>query len=526
MAGRRVKVRLIRQILNYRLGKGVSADQTARALKLSKGTVINTMKRFSESGLPWPLPEELTDSVLEGRLYPPQRRSEPVDPALPSSSYVEQELAKKHVTLQCLYDEYTAGTSSPISRASFYRHYRRHRHQDPSFPVEHRGGDLVYVDYSGDGLSYTDRQTGKRHTVELFCCCWGLSSFSYAEVTESQKKLDFTQSHVRAFRYFGVVPHGLVPDNLKSAVRKACPFDPVINLLYAEMGRHYGTAILPARVRKPKDKAKIESGVLHIQRFILARLRNEQFFSLAQINEAIRPLLDELNDRPMKDYGYQSRRERFERLDLPHAQRLPAEPFRITAVKDDVLVGKNYHIRYDDHFYSVPFQYVGYRVTVRRSGGMVEIIYDNQLLTRHLYRNTKFRYSTKSEHMPRPHQFVKGLTPGWIIAQAAEIGENTVTVAAAIMRRCEHVQQGFGACLGVLSLAKAYNPGRLEAAARRCVHYNTMNYRSLKSVLLQKLDEQPLPDQSSDAYPAPDTPALMHENLRRDYGSQSERTPQ
>lgn len=525
MAGRRVKVRFIRQILTYRLDTGISAEQTARALKVSKGTVINTVKRFSQSGLPWPLPSDLSDSVLENRLYPPLHGTDVADSALPSQSYIEQELAKKHVTLQCLYDEYTASTSTPISRASFYRYCRKQRHPAPSMAVEHRGGDLVYVDYSGDGLFYTDARSGERHDVELFCCCWGLSSFSYAEATESQKKRDFTQSHVRGFRYFGVIPHGLVPDNLKSAVTRACPFDPVINPLYAQMGQHYGIAILPARVRKPKDKAKIESGVLHIQRFILARLRNRQFFSLAQVNAAIRELLDEFNDRPMKDYGYQSRRERFERLDRPHAQALPRDPFRITDVKHEVLVGKNYHVRYADRFYSVPFEYVGKRVTIRRSGGMVEIIYDNQQLARHLYSHRKFGYSTKAEHMPKAHQFVKGLTPGWLIAQAAEIGENTVAALSTIMRRSEHVQQGFNAALGVLRLAKAFTPQRLEAACSRCIHYNTVNYRSLKAVLSQNLEKQPLPGKERNSNSA-DTSTLVHENLRRDYPTPSERTSQ
>ena len=379
---------------------------------------------------------------------------------------------------------------------------------------EHRGGDLIYVDYSGDGLYYTDSRNGVRVDVDLFCCCWGLSSYSFVDATETQKKRDFCQSHVRAFRYFGVCSHGLVPDNLKSAVRKPDPFDPQLNPLYEELGRHYGTAILPARIRKPKDKAKVESAVLHIQRFILARLRNRQFFSLVEINEAIAELLEEFNDRPMKDYGHQTRRERFERLDRPYAQPLPAEPFRITDIKHDVLVGKNYHLRYCDHFYSVPFEKVGMRVIVRRNGMMVEIFHDGQLLTRHLYSTRKFGYSTKSEHMPREHQFVKGLTPGWIMAQAAKIGDNTTGAVAEVMRRSEHVQQGFNAALGILKLAKVYTPQRLENASLRCIHFRTVTYRALKSVLEKKLDQQPL---SSYLVPEQSSQVIMHENLRLDF---------
>ena len=521
MARRRVKMRCIRQILHYRLEMKVCAEQTACALKISKGTVINTVKRFVASGITWPLPQDVTDSVLEARLYPSTDSAMSTAPDVPTVAYIEEELAKKHVTLQCIYDEYHRSTPAPISRAAFYRYYKRSRTPDVSMAVEHRGGDLVYVDYSGDGLFYTDAKTGISTDVDLFCCCWGLSSFSFADATETQKKRDFCQSHVRAFRYFGVCPHGLVPDNLKSAVTKPDPFDPVLNPLYEELGRHYKAVILPARIRKPKDKAKVESAVLHIQRFILARLRNRQFFSLVAINEAVMELLEEFNDRPMKDYGNQTRRERFVRLDKPHAQPLPQEPFRMTDIKYDVLVGKNYHIRYKDHFYSVPFEKTGKRVMVRRVSGVVEIFYDGQLLTRHLYCTREFGYSTKREHMPSEHQFVKGLTPGWIIAQAAKVGDSTVAAVSEIMRRSEHVQQGFNATLGVLNLAKAYTPERLEAACRRCVHFNTVTYRALKSVLENNLDQQVLPI-SQAAQQEPER-VILHENLRRYFDNTSSR---
>ena len=220
MSRRRVKKRMIRQILYYRLDKGIGADKTARALGVSKGTVVNMMKRYAESGLPWPLPEDVSDSVLEDRLYPVKPTVSSVSSDLPGIEYLEEELAKKHVTLQCLYDEYRESCVRPVSRASFYRYFCRNRPVSPSMPVDHNGGDLVYVDYSGDGLFYTDSQTGNRIDVDLFCCCWGLSSFSYADATETQKKRDFCQSHVRAFRYFGVLPNGLVPD--KRLVRGVC----------------------------------------------------------------------------------------------------------------------------------------------------------------------------------------------------------------------------------------------------------------------------------------------------------------
>ena len=510
-------MREIRTILYYRLEKGISAERTALALKISKGTVLNTVLRFKQSGLTWPLSADISDSNLEQALYPVPIISKDKSPQdLPSISYLETELARPLVTLQCLYDEYCQRSVEPVSRASFYRYFNVNRPKACSMPMEYKGGDLLFVDYSGDGLFYTDRKTGERIDVEIFCCCWGASNYSYAEASHSQQKEDFVYSHAHSFRYFDVAPHGLVPDNLKSGVKTPDRYDPIINPLYGEMAGHYHTVVLPARVRKPKDKAKVENGVLHTQRFILARLRDRQFFSLQEINVAVGELLEVFNNRPMKDYGNQTRRERFERLDKPYAQPLPAEPFRITEVKLDVLVRKNYHVCYNDHFYSVPFEHVGKRVKIRRCGGMVEIMYDGQHLTRHLYSTQKYRYTTKNEHMPKAHQFVKGLTPGWIISQAAEIGQSTVDVVSDIMKRSEHVQQGFNAALGVLRLSKVYTKPRLEAACARCMHYRTTTYRALKSVLQNNLDKQPIISGMTNDTEQQTLP-LMHENVRGDY---------
>lgn len=516
MTRKRVCMRSLRQILRYRLEMGVSAEQTALALNVSKGTVINTTKRFKECGLPWPLPQDVTDSTLEERLYPVKHQPKQTDPNLPTLSYIEEELAKKHVTLQCLYSEYCQTTIDPISRAAFYRYYNKIKHPAVSMPMDYQGGDTVFVDYSGDGLFYTDSKTGFRVDVDLFCCCWGLSSFSFVDATHTQKKRDFTQSHVRAFRYFGVCPRTLVPDNLKSAVNKPDPFNPVINPLYEELGKHYNSAILPARVRKPKDKAKVESAVLHIQQFILARLRNRQFFSLVEINNALCEFLEEFNDRPMKDYGYQTRRERFEKLDKPYAQKLPAEPFRIISIEHDVLVRKNYHVSFDKHFYSVPFELTTQRVTVRHCGMLVEIIHDNKIITSHIYSTYEFRYTTKKEHMPDAHQFVKGLTPGWIIAQAAKVGQSTVDVVSEVMKRNEHVQQGFNSALGILQLGRVYTPQRLELACLRCIHFKCVSYHSIKSVLVNNLEVNTIATKLQ----ASKEHVLVHENLRRDFSKE------
>jgi transposase len=319
-------MRRIRLVLEYRLLKGISAEQTGRALSISKGSVINIQRRFESSGLQWPLPETLSDSALEEKLFPAPESGEEDGSALflPDIQYIEKELARKHVTLQRLWEEYHDLYPEGLQRSVFYEFVSKHRPPDISMKMTHKGGDKLFVDYSGDGLEYVDISTGEIVPVELFVCSWGASSYSYAEGTLSQNTVDFTQSHVRAFSYFGVVPFALVPDNTKSAVKKSDRYDPVENPMYGAMARHYSTVILPARVRKPQDKAVVESNVLHVQRFILARLRNRQFFSLDEVNAAIREELELFNSLPMKDYGGKTRKERFELLDKPLAQNLPS----------------------------------------------------------------------------------------------------------------------------------------------------------------------------------------------------------
>ena len=248
-------MREIKSILYYRLEKKISADHTAKALKVSKGTVINTLNRFEKSGLSWPLPQDMSDSTLESLLYPQKEQQQTAGViALPTIDYLEEELAKPKVTLQCLFNEYRQSTTEPVSRSSFYRYFNEQCQKPYSMPMEYKGGDLLFVDYSGDGLSYIDRTTGEIIPVELYCCCWGASNYSYVEATLTQSKEAFVYSHVHGFRYFEVVPYGLIPDNLKSGVKVPDRYDPVINPLYLEMSRHYHTAVIPARVREPRDK--------------------------------------------------------------------------------------------------------------------------------------------------------------------------------------------------------------------------------------------------------------------------------
>jgi len=499
-------MRRIREILRYHFEGHLSNERIGRALGLSKGSIHNILHRFKCSSLSWPLNQNLSDSGLEKHLYTSDSREVG---HLPSISYLEKELTRRHVTLQLLWDEYHASHPDGLSRASFYRYYRKNCSRPVTMKMHHKGGDKLFVDYSGDSLEYIDSTTGEIVETQLFVASWGASSYTYAEVTHSQQSEDYIASHVRAFKYFGVVPHALVPDNLKSGVKKAHRYDPEINPLYAKLASHYGTVVLPARSGKPRDKAVVESNVLVAQRFLLGRLRNQRFFSIDEINNAICLLLDELNARGMKDYGGHSRKERFEEYDRPNAKPLSKDHFKISLIKTGVRVAPNYHIRFKDHYYSVPHHLARKLVDIYQIGLIIEIYFEGKHVCRHQRSLKKFGYTTKPEHMPPEHSVVNGWSPEWFISQAHGIGPNCALLIKEVMKKQEHVQQGFNAALGILRLARVYTPKRLEAASIRACKYNSYSIRALKSILEKNLDkvEHFIPQQTT-------LPIVEHENIR------------
>lgn len=504
-------MRQIREILRYHYEKGLSLERIAGALGLSKGAVHNTLNRFRGCGLTWPLPGELSDSALEGRLYPPKEASaDCAHPALPDICYVERELRRKHVTLELLYREYQDLHPEGMSRATFYRYVGSHLPKPVDMKMIHKGGDKVFVDFSGDGPEYIDRSTGEIKEAAFFIASWGASSYTYALATETEGDEDFAMAHVQGFGYFECVSHALVPDNTKSAVQKPDRYEPAANSLYQKLAEHYHVALIPARIRAPKDKAVVESNVGFAQRYILGRLRNRRFFSVNEINVAVRELLVELNNEPMQAYGGQSRKERFLALDKPYAQALPLEPFRIRAMKMDATVAPNYHIRFQDHFYSVPYHLARRKVDIYLDGNIVEIYHDHLSVARHRKQPPNYGYTTVPEHMPPNHRFVRGWSKEWFLKKAAQVGPRTAEAVQTVMERRKHVQQGFNSAMGVLNLARKYTPQRLEAAAARALHYRGVSYRSLCAILEQNLDKQSLLEEK-DLSPSPN---IDHENVR------------
>lgn len=513
MSRGRTPMRQIRQILNHRYTHNLSLEQTARAVRKSKGCVYNICKRFSTCGLQWPLAPSMTDQQLEQVLFPPSAADISSDntahspSVLPDIAYIEKELARKGVTIALLYHEYRKEHPDGMSQASFYRYIRLHKTPNLSLHHVYKGGDILYSDYSGTKLEYIDRQTGEIYSAELFVACLAASSYTYAEAMVSQQAPQLSTAHIHAFEFFGGVTACIVPDNLKSAVTKANRYDPTINHHFALFADHYNTVVLPTRVAAPRDKGSVESAVLNALRWIIAALRNQTFFSVKEINEAVAEQLELINNRPMKDHGGRSRRQRFEELDKPFLKPLPDEPFRISEVKHDVGVGLNYHIQFKKHFYSVPFTLAKKRVDVHLNGTTVEIYHNGEHCCRHMFSTRPYGYTTKPEHMPPNHAFVRGLRPEWLIEKAEQTGKATAEMAKAIMQKCSHPQQGFRAVQGLLALAKAYPPQRVEAACSKALSFNAKKLADIKSILKNGLDSQ-------QTLQFPDVKSTTHENIR------------
>lgn len=489
MATKRLSMRKTREILRQKWALGRSHREVARSLSVSVGTVAASLARAREAGLCWAEVEGLRESELEARLYgEPEAGKRP----LPDFADIHRELHRTGVTLQLLHLEYLAEHSDGYGYTQFCRYYKRWlKGQQRSMRQIHRAGEKMFVDYSGKKPHIVDPKTGEIQEVELFLAVLGASNHTFAEATRTQQLADFLASHVRAFEYFGGVAEATVPDQLKSGVSRACRYEPGIQRDYAQLAEHYGTVILPARPAKPRDKAKVEAAVLVAQRWILARLRNETFFSLGALNRRIAELREELNDRPMRTYGA-SRRELFEQLDQPVLKPLPQERFSHGEWKH-AKVNIDYHVELDRHYYSVPHTLVHEKVEIRSTATTVEIFHDGRRLTSHARSYARGRHTTQPEHMPKSHQQHLEWTPSRLISWGTSIGPSTGKLVAAILDERRHPEQGYRSCLGILRLAKRYGEDRLEAASARALVAGARSYRHLDTMLRKGLDRMPLP---------------------------------
>lgn len=503
-------MRKIKEVLRLKFETGLSHEKIAAATGLSKGAVTNAVRRAVQKGLSWPLPAELDDSGLTAMLYrqsAPRSRYAPPDYAL-----IHQELKRKGVTLQLLWEEYEAAHGEHAYRYSqFCAHYHAYRGTlARSMRQVHRAGEKVFIDYSGDTVVVIEPKSGEILTAEIFVATLGASKYAYAEATWTQTLPDWIGSNIRMLEFFGAVPSLWIPDNLKAAIKKACRYEPEATSTYGDCARHYGAAILPARPYRPRDKAAVEMSVLVVQRWILARLRNRQFFSLRELNAAIAELLVELNRRPFKKLPG-SRAEAFESIDRPAMKPLPATRYEYAEwVK--AKVGIDYHAQADGHYYSVPHSLVGEHVMVRVTDSTVECFFKGGRVAAHLRSYLKGQHTTLAEHMPSAHRKHMKWTPGRLLNWGQNIGVGTRAVVQWQLENRPHPEQGYRACLGLLNLSKTYGEERLEAACRRALAIGSPTRKRIIAILKARLDQHP------DLFPAADTAAATasrtHANVR------------
>jgi len=446
----------------------------------------------------------MDDARLERLLYPSALATS--DRPMPDWPQIHQEMKRKSVTLFLLWQEYKAQSPSGFQYSYFCDLYREFTGKlTLSMRQTHLAGEKLFVDYAGPTIPIVDRTSGEEHPAQVFVAVLGASNYTFAEATMTQCLADWTGSHVRAFDYFGGVTEIVVPDNLKSGVTKPCRYDPEINPSYADLARHYGVAVIPARVRKPRDKAKAEGGVLIVERWIMAALRNRTFFSLSEANAAIKELLTRLNERPFKKLPG-CRRSQFEELDKPALKPLPERTYEYAQWKQ-ARVGIDYHVEIEGHYYSVPYQLIKQQLDTRITRSTVECFHKAKRVAVHV-RTDGYGHSTIQEHMPNAHRDYAQWTPERFIRWGRSIGEQTAIATNIIMSKRRHPQQGFRACMGLMSMGKKYSNDRLEAACNRAIKTNCVSYKSIQSILKTGLDQQALPEMQTSQH-TPD-----HDNIR------------
>jgi len=502
-------MRKIKEVLRLKFELDLSVRQISKSTQVSRPTVTDYLHRFAMSGLPWPLPAELGDADIDARLFQTKLALPAALRPAPDWAQVNQELRRKGVTLFLLWQEYKESQPDGFLYSWFCVRYREWAGKlDAVMRQEHLAGEKCFVDYCGHTMPITDRDTGEIRQAQIFVGVMGASNYTYAEATWSQALPDWIGSHIRMLEHFGAAPVILVPDNLKSGVSKTCRYEPDTNPSYHDFANHYGIAVIPARSRKPRDKAKVEGGVLVVERWILACLRNRAFFSLAELNAAIGELLVRLNRRPFKKLAG-CRETLFRSVDYPAMRALPVARHIFSEWKK-VRIGLDYHVEIDGRYYSAPHTLIGKQLDVNFNEYVIEMLYRGQRVASHAsLKGNDRRYSTQSEHMPKGHREMAEWTPERMVRWAASVGMHTSKLIDALIERKQHPQQAFRAAAGIIRLGKQYGNNRVEAACRRAYSTNAISYSSVDSILKHRLDELPLPQDTQ-----PSSLPLFHDNVR------------
>jgi len=505
MAQERLTVRKIKEILRLKHEAQLSNRAIAGACKVSNSTVGEYLKRARAAGISWPLGED-GEEELYAKLFPEKVLVYPEKKRpMPNWLKIHQEKKRKGITLKLLWQEYKQTYPDGYQYSQFCEHYRRWKksHVEPSMRIEHKGGERMQVDYAGLKISFIDAETGENTKASVFVAILPASNYTYAEAQISENQCNWNNGHVRAFEYFGGVVKIVVPDNLKTGVSKPNYYEPGINIAYQELAEHYHFAVLPTRVRKPRDKGKVENGVQNVERWVIAPLRNRQFFSLYEVNLAIREQLGKLNNKVMKAVG-RSRKQEFEEIDKPNLRPLPERRYEYAQWKI-ARVNIDYHVEFDKHLYSVPHHLIHQQVDIRATERMVEIFHQGQPVAVHARNHRQGRFSTQHEHMPSNHQFMADLNAEGLIKRASKIGPKTTNLIKATLKSRRYPEQAFRTCLGILNFAQKYDHELLERACQAVYEIKAFSYQTVKQELI-RLYKQPEPT-IIEALPT-------HENIR------------
>lgn len=520
MAQRRTPMKKIREIVRLHEKCGLSLRKTAQALNLSRPVTNDYYVRCQRSGLTYEIIKDMPDDELLMVLQ--AETAEVFDKRYQrlagSFEYFARELKRVGVTRHLLWEEYRRDEPEGYGYSQFCWHFQTwEKSHELSMHMEHKAGDKLFVDFAGKKLSITDRKTGISQPVEVFVAILGASNLTYVEAVMTQQKHDFITVNVNTLHYLGGVPRAIVPDCLKSGVTKGNKYEPEINPEYLDFARHYGTTILPARPYKPRDKAMVEGAVKIVYSWIYAHLRDRVFYSLEELNRAIREELEQYNNRKMQRYG-QSRRELFDEVEKTALQPLPAHVYEIREYKR-LKAQFNYHVylSVDKHYYSVPYRYRGKQIDVLFTVSTVELYHNNVRIAFYKRNRSKYGYTTVPEHMPPNHRWRDDWNAGKLISWGESIGEEVKTVVEAVLSSRQHPEQGYKTCLGIVNLAKSFGNTRLVKACRRAIDYEQYSYRMIKNILQNNMDiynEEPA---------LSDTAVPIHENIRgRDYYTQEE----
>ena len=484
-------MRKIKEILRLKFELGLKNREIARSCLIPHTTVANYLRRARDASLTWPLPPDLDEGTLERQLFADDPWARTRETRLPDFASIHEEFRRhRHVTLQLLWEEYKESQPDGYQYSRFCELYNRWVQKlDLVLRQDHRVGEKMFVDHAGPTVPIVDRETGQVHEAAIFVAVLGASNYTYAEATWNRNLVSWIGSHIRTLEFFQGVPAVTVPDNWKTGVKDPCYYEPDLNPTYHDFAQHYGTVIIPARVRKPRDKAKVEAGVLIVERWILAALRKHTFHTLAELNLAIRELLVKLNQRKFRKLDT-TREKLFEELERPALKPLPPEPFTFAEWKK-ARANIDYHVEIERHYYSVPYQLVHQEVEARIAAATVEIFLKGRRIVTHTRSFVPGKHTTLPEHRPKKHQNLEW-TASRMVERGLVIGTSTAAALERIMESRKHPELGYRSCLGVLRLGERYGRERLETACRRAVALNACSYRRIKSMLETGLDRQPL----------------------------------